>query len=100
MEDRDRLRMTHRLSNHAQTDKDLELLRKRDKEAADKFGGNPRLFADDILFALTRVATEKEIQENRKSETPPPVTSSQPEPQPQEKKGKKKPSRKSKSTPR
>ena len=67
MNEIDRLRLTHRLSNHAQAVRDLELLRKHDKAAAEKFGWNPLLHADDILFALTLFANEEEIVSNRKA---------------------------------
>ena len=45
----------------------MELLRKHDKAAAEKFGWNPLLHADDILFALTLFANEEEIVSNRKA---------------------------------
>lgn len=67
MNEIDRLRLTHRLSNHAQAVRDLELLRKHDKAAAEKFGWNPLLHADDILFTLTLFASEEEIVSNRKA---------------------------------
>lgn len=67
MNEIERLRLTHRLSDHTQAVRDLELLRKHDKAAAEKFGWNPLLHADDILFALTLFANEEEIVSNRKA---------------------------------
>ena len=110
MNDIERIRVTHRLSDHTQTEKDLELLRQRDKETAEKFGVNPRLFADDILFALTKVASEADILSNRhpsepekeeeKEPTPEPEKEEEkePAPEPEKREAKKKPSQKSKST--
>ena len=122
MNDIERIRVTHRLSDHTQTEKDLELLRQRDKETAEKFGVNPRLFADDILFALTKVASEADILSNRhpaepekeeekkpapepekeeeKEPAPEPEKEEEkePAPEPEKREAKKKPSQKSKST--
>ena len=98
MNDIERIRVTHRLSDHTQTEKDLELLRQRDKETAEKFGVNPRLFADDILFALTKVASEADILSNRHPSEPEKEEEKEPAPEPEKREAKKKPSQKSKST--
>ena len=83
MNDIERIRVTHRLSDHTQTEKDLELLRQRDKETAEKFGVNPRLFADDILFALTKVASEADILSNRHPSEPEKEEEKEPTPEPE-----------------
>jgi len=61
----ERLRLTHRLSDHTQAARDLALLRKHDKESAERFAFSTSLHADDILFALTKVASEEDIIANR-----------------------------------